>query len=423
MQEQSSDSTKLREIILCINGPGELYAWALPMLLALKQASRDLRVVASLLPCPFASGQEGRIAREMGFDGLTSVAEYLAFAAGGPRPRAYSKGVRGLVLQLGGDAMHAVRIGQRLGRPVWRYSFEPYWHNGLEQLFVHDERTRKRVRSSSARVTVVGNLVADALAQSPNPIETAGPLVLCFAGSRRFEAMHMLGLFGGAIEHIEAQVPGCEFVWVRSRMLDDALIRQAILSKSTLESGGMPMQLIGTSETGTLVTPQGVRMRIAPEEERYALMRQAELALTIPGTNTLELGIAGVPSVVCLPLQRPEFIPIEGLGQYISLIPVLGPWLKGYLVRKVVSRFKYVALPNMITDSLIQPELRGDVSAERIAQTAVDLLNHPDKQQLIRNKLAELMPKPGAAARLSAAVLERLEEQKPSRQGETPISS
>jgi hypothetical protein len=184
------------ELILCTNGPGEIYTCAGPMLRAVRNARVDLRVVLSLLPCPFASGQELRIARDLGFDAVTTVPEYFAFAAGGTCPAAY-QGSSGLVLQLGGDAMHAVRIAQRLKRPVWRYSFEPYWNAGLEKLFVHDSNTLEKAQKSGPkdRFENIGNLTADALAfQTPAP-KLPGLDVLIMAGSRRFEVIHMLGLF------------------------------------------------------------------------------------------------------------------------------------------------------------------------------------------------------------------------------------
>jgi hypothetical protein len=59
-----------------------------------------------------------------------------------------------------------------------------------------------------------------------------------------------------------------------------------------------------------------------------AQLQRATIAVTIPGTNTLELGIAGVPSVVMLPLNRPEIIPLEGPGHWLSLLPLVGVPLK-----------------------------------------------------------------------------------------------
>ena len=76
-------------------------------------------------------------------------------------------------------------------------------------------------------------------------------------------------------------------------------------------------------------------------------MRAADLAVTIPGTNTLELGIAGVPSLVLLPLNKPEVIPLEGPGHWLSLVPGVGTTLKRQAVRLAAPRFP-VALPNLL---------------------------------------------------------------------------
>ena len=397
---------KTDELILCTNGPGELYTWAGPMLRAVRNARADLRVVLSLLPCPFASGQELRIARDLGFDAVTTVPEYLAFAAGGPRPTAY-QGSSGLVLQLGGDAMHAVRIAQRLKRPVWRYSFEPYWNAGLEKLFVHDSRTLEKAQKSGPpdKLENIGNLTADALEfQTPAP-KLPGLDVLIMAGSRRFEVIHMLPLFAAVAERIAARLPDVGFHWSRSKLLTDEALGVAFSAQKVLDLGGVPVRLEGNQ----LITPNGVNIHIAEEEERYGLMKTADLALTIPGTNTLELGIAGVPSVVCLPLQKPELIPIEGSLQYIAAIPVLGPWLKRKAALAVLSKYKFVALPNIIADESIQPELRGDVTPVWIANESLRLLESSEVRAQIRSRLKATMPEPGAADRLAERVIERLE--------------
>jgi Lipid-A-disaccharide synthetase len=311
------------------------------------------------------------------------------------------------VLQLGGDAMHAVRIAQRLKRPVWRYSFEPYWNAGLEKLFVHDSRTLEKAQKSGPhdQLENIGNLTADALAfQTPAP-KLPGLDVLIMAGSRRFEVIHMLGLFAAVAERIAARLPEVRFHWSRSKLLTDQALEVAFSAQKVLDLGGVPVRLEGNQ----LVTPNGVTIHIADEEERYGLMKTADLALTIPGTNTLELGIAGVPSVVCLPLQKPELIPIEGPLQYIAAIPILGPWLKRKAALAVLSKYKFVALPNMIANEAIQPELRGDVIPEWIANESLKLLESPEVRANIRARLEATMPKPGAANRLAERVIERLE--------------
>ncbi len=397
----------LPELVLCVNGPGELYTWALPLTRALRHLQPDLRVVLSLLPCPFASGKEEQVARDSRlFDGVTTVAQYLKFAVGGAQPHVYSGAKAGLVLQLGGDAMHAIRIAKRLKYPVWRYSFEPYWNNNLEQLFVHDQRTYKRSSAPKDKLEVIGNLTADALEFETGFEKEPGLDVLLLAGSRSFEALHMLPLLAATVEKINAVLPEVRFHWIRSNMLDQTTLKRAYEAKEMLEYGGVPTQ----PEGQFLLTPKGIKIRIADESLRYQLMKTADLALTIPGTNTLELGIALVPSIVVLPLQKLELIPIEGPLQFLGMIPVLGKFIKRAAVNAFLDRTQYISLPNRFANEAIQLELRGLVSINDISSRAVALLEHPETLANIRARLNATMPKAGTAEKLAYRVLERLNQ-------------
>ncbi len=397
----------LPELVLCVNGPGELYTWALPMARALRNLQPDLRVVLSLLPCPFASGKEEQVARDSRlFDGVTTPAQYLKFAVGGAQPHVYSGAKAGLVLQLGGDAMHAIRIANRLNYPVWRYSFEPYWTAKLEQLFVHDQRTYKRSSAPKDKLEVIGNLTADALEFETGLEKEAGLDVLLLAGSRSFEALHMLPLFAASAEKIAAVLPDVRFHWIRSNMLDQTTLKRAYAATEMLEFGGVKTQ----PEGQFLRTHNNVQIRIVDESMRYQMMKSADLALTIPGTNTLELGIAGVPSIVALPLQKLELIPIEGPLQFLGMIPGLGKIIKRAAVNAFLDRTQFISLPNRFANEAIQLELRGLVTVDDIASRALGLLQHPETLASIRKRLFATMPQAGTAEKLAHRVLERLNQ-------------
>jgi Lipid-A-disaccharide synthetase len=395
------------ELVLAVNGPGELYTWALPMARALRSIQPDLRIVLSLLPCPFASGQEENVARDSRlFDGITTVAQYLKFAVGGAQPSAYSGSKMGLVLQLGGDAMHAIRIAGRLNYPVWRYSFEPYWNPKLEQLFVHDQRTLQRSSAPKDKLEMIGNLTADALAFEAKIEKQQGLDILLLAGSRGFEALHMLPLFAACAEKIAAQVKDVRFHWIRSNMLDATMLARAYAAKEMLEYGGVSTQPDGQF----LMTQNGTRIRIVEESQRYAYMKLADLALTIPGTNTLELGIVGVPSIVALPLQKLELIPIEGPLQFVGMIPWLGTFIKRAAVNAFLERTPFISLPNRFANEAIQLELRGLINSDDIATRAISLLQHPEARAHMIERLNTTMPKPGTADKLARRVIARLEQ-------------
>jgi Lipid-A-disaccharide synthetase len=415
---RANDMSDAPEVILLVNGPGELYTWARPLVTALREAAfgtaRNPRVVLGLLPCPFASGYERGIAETMPVDDVVSVAENLEFIAGGRKPRAYRNSASGLVIGLGGDVSFPGRIGSRLGYPAWRYSFEPYWNKGLEKLLVHDARTLEKALKAGANVTNIGNLTADAL-QLEQPVDKPEGLdVLIIPGSRSFQVKHLLPFFAGVAQDIAVQVSNVRFHVPRSRLVTDEDWATGLSGRLVMDMGGVPLA-VGAQGAAPLrlgsqilETPTGVQIHVHDEDHRYQLMKLADVALTIPGTNTLELGIAGVPSVVCLPLQKMELIPIENPLRYLEVIPVIGKPLKRRLVEVFLNRFEHVSLPNIIAGEAIQIELRGDLSTTRIASEAVRLLEQPMERARITSRLEATMPKPGTARRLAAMMLERV---------------
>jgi hypothetical protein len=389
----------MKEIVLLVNGPGELYTWVRPVLRELRQQAPSLRVVLGLLPCPFATGYERGIAETLPLDGLAGVSENLEYMAGGRKPKAYA-GSTGLVLGLGGDVAFPGRIAQRLSYTAWRYSFEPYWNKSLEKLLVHDQKTLQKAQSAGASVENIGNLVADALTLEPDVVREENS-VLFMPGSRGFQVVHLLGVAAAVAERL----PNASFHISRSSLVDDATWEQALLGEKSKPFEGLALR----QEGNFAYTPNGTRLEIHHEQDRYALMKRCAIAITSPGTNTLELGIAGIPTVVVMPLQKMELIPTESILRYLEWLPLIGKPLKRAVVLAYLSRFKYISLPNIIADQAIQPELRGTVTVQMVADTAKRLLENPLERQQIEKRLSATMPQAGTAKRLAQKILERVE--------------
>ena len=395
------------EIVLVSNGPGELYTWAKPVLDELRRRDRGLRVVASLIPCQFAAGNETEIAGSFAVDAVTSPAQTVRAIAGGGTD-AY-RGGRGAVISLGGNTSYAVRLGERLGYPVYRYGFEPQWHPRLERLFLASDAAAERSRRRGApeeRVDVVGNLVADAV-QSIAPIDDPGdPHVLVVPGSRDIFARPLIPFVIAIVDGLARSWPDARFVWPVSRLLQPETIAAGIrgVDASVLEG------VAGTREGDVVRTPTGATIEMVPEAARHAHMRAADLAITIPGTNTLELGIVGVPSIVMLPMNKPELIPLEGIGHWLGVIPGIGRYLKRYAVRLFVEGLDHpISLPNRFAGERIFEEITGSLTAAQVADAADRLLSRPELLQRQRERLAATMPGPGAAARLVDRVLADVE--------------
>lgn len=391
--------TMTPELILLVNGPGELFTWARPLTRELRLLEPNVRIVLGLLPCPFATGYERGIAETLPIDGLVSVNECLEFMAGGRKPKAFL-GSSGLVIGLGGDVAFPGRIGSRLGYAAWRYSFEPYWKDSLELLLVHDQRTLLNAQKKPrAKVQNIGNLSADALELEPEQIREENS-VLIVPGSRGFQVKHLLTYFAAAAERI----PNAVFHVARSSLIDDATWEVALSGSLTKDFEGVPLRLEGNFA----ITPNGTRLEIHHERERYGLMKRCAVAITSPGTNTLELGIAGIPTVICMPLQKMELIPVESVLRYLELLPLIGKPIKRLLVTAYLSGFKFVGLPNIITDEMIQPELRGNIVVQNVADAVNQLLSSPTERQRMRTRLEQTMPKAGTAKILAKLMLERV---------------
>lgn len=399
------------QVVLVSNGPGELTNWVRPTLRAWRRLDPTARLSIALIPCQFASGGEAAVAATFGADAVTTPNAYLRALARGRAPDGLVDAQHGgppVVLSMGGNGALAVRLGRTLRAPVLRYSFVPYRVRGVQRLFVHDERTARAARrlgTPAGRVEVVGNLVADAL-ESAAPARPEGdPHVLLFAGSRDGFAVHLIPFMLALADALAARYPGAGFVWPVSALLSADAIAAGIAGRHAATLGGVA----GRRDGDVVHTPGGARVRMADETERPNQVRAATAAVTIPGTNTLELGIAGVPSVVMLPLNRPEIIPLEGPGHWLSLLPIVGRPLKRAAVRLFVERLRYpVSLPNQLTGESLMVEVKGQVSVPGVAAAVAQLLDDREERARRSARLVASMPARGAAERLVRRVCDTL---------------
>jgi hypothetical protein len=391
------------EAVLVTNGPGELYTWTQPVLRVLRQVNPQLKVSICLVPDQFTSGNEAAIASTFGADVVTTAKDFLSFMATGKRPSGLGDN-QGFVISLGGNTRMALQLANKLGYPTYRYSFEPYWNRNLRKLFVHSEAAYKRARLLGApkdRLELIGNLVADAVQQTQPITNPGNPHVLLLAGSRDAFSVVLIPFMIGLADYLGQQLPNAKFVWPVVSLLKEQTIQDGIAGLQKDVLGG----LAGQREGNTILTPSGIKIEMINEAERHAHMRVATVAVTIPGTNTLELGIAGVPSVVMLPMNKPEVIPLEGIGHWLGMIPVVGTFIKRRAVKLFVEGLNVpVSLPNRFSGEDLMLEVKGKVSVEGIAQDVLGLLQSPDLLQR-KTRLLETMPQPGAAERLVQSVL------------------
>jgi lipid-A-disaccharide synthase len=157
------------------------------------------------------------------------------------------------------------------------------------------------------------------------------PLVLVLPGSRASEIRHLLAIFGAAVERIGRSAGSLELVLPTVPHVE-AKIRA------------------GTA--GWSVTP---RIIVDPAE-KWAAFRRARVALAASGTVTLELALAGVPTVAAYRLPLIEEAVLR-LGR-----PQTG--------------LHSVILANLVIGENVVPEfLQRDCTPDRLAQALLPLLS------------------------------------------------
>jgi len=145
---------------------------------------------------------------------------------------------------------------------------------------------------------------------------------------------------------------------------------------------------------------------IVRDAMRYA--PHARLVVTLPGTKCIELAALGVPAIVCVPLNSPEAVVVNGPLQYIDRIPFAGTLLKREIVIRVDARFTLTAQPNIDTGELLMPELRGTLMPAETSRSIERYYDDGPARASASARLRDLYAaQAGAAERMARALLER----------------
>ncbi len=112
----------------------------------------------------------------------------------------------------------------------------------------------------------------------------------------------------------------------------------------------------------------GTTVRIESAADKRAAYLSADVALSISGTTTLELAVAGLPTVV---------------GHKVNA-------LSAFLARRLI-KVPYVAMPNVIAGRIVVPELlQEDCTPQRLAGELARLLDDPAAAARMRADLASI---------------------------------
>ncbi len=393
------------DLVLAGNGPGELTGWVRPVARAARIVGpADLRLTLVLSPTQFAGGREADVVKSWG------IVDRILTAGQGTR---LAVGLGGLevspqtaLVHLGGDLWFSAQVARRLRAPAGAFAETPFIvrrHQAFARIFAVSETLAQELRARGVpeeRIVVTGDPRVDAVldgAHLPSrprrangtidsarsAAEGADAIVSILAGSRDRYFRTLLPYFMATADALTAQRPGLTFQVIAAEFLT-------------------PNVLLAMQEQTRRRWP-AVRVVWVTRDPWEAVARGG-LTLTIPGTNTAELAILGVPFAVIVPLQLLDHVPAEGLLEYAGRIPGVGRLIKREAVRRYFARPRLVALPNLRASRAVVPEWIGRWTPGELANRAVELLDDAPRRAAMQEALRQVYPASGGAA---AAIAEQ----------------
>lgn len=391
-------------LVVLTNGPGEFMGWARPFVRALYERDPGAQVTIAFVPCPYATGHEPQLAAEMFPRARVVDAKTYGRFLLGRKADGLERGP-GAVQYLGGDLFHATTVARRLGMRPMTYKFAGRnYARSFERCFALDESNARRLRAEGAppeRVRIVGNLVADAVlgsVQSGACAADEGGAVCFMPGSRPHEVRFLTPFFVAAAVELARSRPDLRVTFVLSPFNSDDEMRQAL----ALDDDPLPGSIAGKLvDNGAAIEAGGARFAVDRSTD-YSALSRAQLVVTIPGTKCIECAVLGRPLLVVLPRNRLDKAVINGVGNYLDRVPVVGRPLKAWLAGRVERGFRFVAQPNIDADRMIAAELRAVLTPRDIAARALELLAAPDDLRAMGDSLARVYAADAGAARRMA---------------------
>lgn len=410
----------MKHFVLTANSPGEVATWLTPTVRALRRHQPDARITVFIVPCAFAAGTETDVvARLTEVDDVYGPKDYWRIALGGAFPQSWPRNDRsednvpsdpgGAVLYLGGDLVHALRLARRLRYPALAYIERgSRWTKSFHELLVADTEARDRVirqGENGERISVVGNLMVDAVAPALSrrdalarfALQEDAPIVAVFPGSRPYEIRLALPFLLRGLEEAMPVIGDMQVVVSLSSFVDTSVLEGRPVVG--LEGARLDVRPASDGEGWTVRTDGGITARVV-QGMPYDVMQVADVALTLPGSNTAEMAGAGLPMIVVLPLNLAERIPLPGAAQYVEKLPFFGRRLKSHLVRQRAAQMPFVAWPNRKAQKPVVPEVRGDLVPADVAQAVAELLQDEGKRHWMGGAVRDILGPGGAADRI-----------------------
>jgi len=385
------------EFVLAGNGPGELHGWVAPVARAARAlvpgAASDVRLTLALTPTQFAGGRERAVVESWNlFDRILDPAEAVRVSLGLER---YAVRPPGVLVHLGGDLLLSARLAAKLHIPACAFAETTLIarrHRPFQRVFAATAEVARDLIARGvpdARVLVTGDPRGDVLTMTgrgtpATPPTGGGPVLSFLPGSRdRFFAI-LAPFFLETARSVAHRAPEVRSQFLVSEFLTPSLVAEVMAEARTRHGSSV-----------SWIT-----------EEGWRAVARSDFAVTIPGTNTLELAMAAIPFAVVVPTQHVARMPVEGMLEWIARLPGLGYPLRRAGLSAYLRKNRYLAIPNQRAGYALIPEWIGRLQPADVAERVVTLLADGGALEAMRASLRGLtLARPGAAAQIVTEAL------------------
>jgi hypothetical protein len=341
----------LFDLFITTNGPGEIATWVHPFVKRIRREFQEIRISLFIVPCRFKTGTEDAVARQIPeFDYVFSAGEFASKLMSLP----FIPFQKGCGVFLGGDLGKAVLLKKRYKFPAIAYTEGGQsFKKSFDKFFTRDV-DGDLMYSFFEDYQVDHNLVKE-LKKTKN--------IIFFPGSRPHQFKELFPLFQNVSKLLPSEYKS---IFNVSPFIPDELIQ-----KNKVDSRELNIY----------------------KNKSIELMMSAELCISIPGTNNIQLAYLNSPALVVFPFNNPELVDFPGLIGLIANLPggkkLKKKWILNYLKKKG----DYTSLVNRKENKEIFPELLGYLTAKQIANKIMEIVNDQKLLKSIRKNCSKLSKK------------------------------
>jgi lipid-A-disaccharide synthase len=198
-----------------------------------------------------------------------------------------------------------------------------------------------------------------------------------------------LGPFLKVVDEVAQTLPDVRFVLAASPFVSAARLADAAAKPLSFGLSTATASLDGDF----LRTEAGTEVEVVWGDP-YEVIHRCDLALSLPGTNTAELAIAGKPTVVPLSYRVP--VAGGGLLGVIDRLPGLTT-LKRSLRERKRRKVGLVALPNQVAGRVVMPEFFVEDDLSDLSEFVIRMLSQPERRLEIGREARDVMGPEGAS--------------------------